>query len=93
MGNELAIPNAVVGNGRARSDSAAHAPPDEASRCRFVIARGKPRAMVRRVRRPYKSIPVHAKTDPGPIPSSRASVKSTPLASWLRVLREHQPQL
>ncbi|MBL8693947.1 MAG: hypothetical protein JNJ88_07580 [Planctomycetes bacterium] len=33
--------------------SAALAPPDEESRCPFLIARGKPRAMVRRVRRPY----------------------------------------
>ncbi|MBL8692837.1 MAG: hypothetical protein JNJ88_01935 [Planctomycetes bacterium] len=66
----------VVGRGLARDDSAARAPPDDASRCRFVIARGKPRAIVRRVRRPYESVSVHTQTDPRPIPSRRVSVKS-----------------
>ncbi|MBL8693481.1 MAG: hypothetical protein JNJ88_05230 [Planctomycetes bacterium] len=65
-----------VGIGRARSDSAALAPPDGESRRPWVIARGKPRAMVRRVRRPYGSKSVHAKTDPRPIRSRLGSMKS-----------------
>ncbi|MBL8692827.1 MAG: hypothetical protein JNJ88_01885 [Planctomycetes bacterium] len=65
----------VVGRGLARDDSAALAPQDETSRCRFVIARGKPRAMGRRVRRPYESKSVHAKTGLRPIRSRIASVK------------------
>jgi len=80
MGRGRLDPVPVVGNGRARSDSAARAPPDEASRCPIVIARGKPRAILRRVRRPYGSTSVHAKTDARPISDNRTSVKSKPLA-------------